>query len=454
MVQNNASRHAANGVNGNSAVNNANAIEGNQWRKWHTMQGHGFAAEDANALHDTLCGRKVEKVGVSNELNGADRIVDGVKVQTKYCRSAYDSVNAAFRNPDGSYAYEGQVLEVPSDQYEEAVKFVAEKIANGKVPGMSDPADAAKLVKKGSVTYQQAQNIARAGNIDSIWFDVKTQSIACASALGLSFVICYAYARYKGQSHGDAFRQALKQAAKSGVNAVVAGVITQQFLRVLAQRGVQVATSAVVANAAATAATQTASRTFVANLVGSRFGSSIASALGLNGARALARTNVVTGTVMTVVSSVPDAWKAANGRMSGSQLAKNVATNAAGVGAGVAGASYGAALGTAIFPGIGTVIGGLIGGLFGGTAGSVVTKKVLDVFVEDDYEAVIDAITSVTVDIAVDHSLSESQVRSAFDRISAAKLFTARFFEDAYRATKNDTARLHAYLHPRLVRYF
>lgn len=53
--------------------------------KYHTMQGHGFAAEDANALHDTLRGKSVNKVGTDNAPDGADRIVDGVSIQVKYC---------------------------------------------------------------------------------------------------------------------------------------------------------------------------------------------------------------------------------------------------------------------------------------------------------------------------------------------------------------------------------
>ena len=128
--------------------------------------GHGFAAEDANNLNDILRGKIAEVIGISNELNGPDRFVDGVFLQSKYYQSASQTVAAAFDSNTGNYRYVGQVLEVPKDQWEDCVKFMRKRIEQGKVPGKKNPADAKKIVRQGSVTYQQAKNIARAGNID------------------------------------------------------------------------------------------------------------------------------------------------------------------------------------------------------------------------------------------------------------------------------------------------
>ena len=158
---------------GYNSVLNAQATEQLQWTKYHAKQGHGFAAEDMNALCDSHKWKKVDKVGLNNELNGADRIVNGVAIQTKYCRTANHSVNAAFK--DGVYRYTGQKLEVPREQYREAVRLMAEKIREGKVPGVNDPAAAKGMVVKGKVTYAQAVRIAKAGNIDSIKFDIKSK---------------------------------------------------------------------------------------------------------------------------------------------------------------------------------------------------------------------------------------------------------------------------------------
>lgn len=252
------------------------AIDQHQMQKYHTKQGHGFAAEDANALHDVLCGRKVQKIGVSNELCGADRIVDGVQVQSKYCQTARASVNNAFGGPEGLYAYEGQVLEVPRDQYEEAVKLFAEKIRQGKVPGVTDPNQARAIVKRGHVTYQQARNIAKAGTVDSLIFDIKTQTITSATAFGLSFALSYAYSRYQGLSPQESLKIAFKTSVKSGLVTITAGVITSQVLRKVGEKTTERLTEAMVAR-----------------MVQTKLGQSIAQGLGLNAAKALSRSTLV-----------------------------------------------------------------------------------------------------------------------------------------------------------------
>ena len=177
---------------GVSSILGAQQIEANtQWVKYKCgkdgLAGHGFAAEDANALEDLLWGYDVDFVGRTNEEGGADRKVNGQFIQTKYCKTARDSVNAAFAS--GKYAYNGQILEVPLDQYEEALRIMREKIIAGQVEGVTNPDDASKIIRKGSVTYEQAKNIAKAGNIDSLIFDAKIQSITAVSAFGISFAI-------------------------------------------------------------------------------------------------------------------------------------------------------------------------------------------------------------------------------------------------------------------------
>lgn len=114
-----------------SGILNAVEIEANtQWVKYkcgkNASTGHGFAAEDANALNEWLCGYDVEQVGRNNANTGPDRITNGQEIQTKYCKTANDSVQAGF-GADGMYAYKGQLLEVPNDQYEEAVHIMEEK---------------------------------------------------------------------------------------------------------------------------------------------------------------------------------------------------------------------------------------------------------------------------------------------------------------------------------------
>ena len=113
-----------------------------------------------------------------------------MRVQSNYCQSASATVHAAFDSRSGNYRYLGQVLEVPKDQYEACVQQMRDRIARGKVPGVANPA--AALVKQGTVTYTQARNIARAGNVDCLVFDAKTQRVTATGASSVSSIITYA----------------------------------------------------------------------------------------------------------------------------------------------------------------------------------------------------------------------------------------------------------------------
>lgn len=73
-------------------------------KKFHSRQGHGFAAERANHLYDKLTGHNAKIVGDDNAKNGADRIVDGVYIQSKYCATGSRCVNECFEN-DGKGAF-------------------------------------------------------------------------------------------------------------------------------------------------------------------------------------------------------------------------------------------------------------------------------------------------------------------------------------------------------------
>lgn len=359
-------------INGVASTASTQCTNEQQWTKYHNKQGHGFAAEDANAMFDRWHGKSVEKVGLDNSLNGADRISDGVQIQTKYCADAAKSVNAAFDN--GTYRYAGMKLEVPSDQYDEAIRIMRGKIASGQVPGVSDPKMAEQMVVKGHYTYNEAVRIAKAGNLDSIKFDVQTQAVACAFACGLSFAVSYCTAKANDMSHAEALKAASKQAAKSGATTMITGVAAQQLLRTQVGRDF-----AAVATKAVKSAVQAAIKTKVGEKVVTKTAIAIAGKQTTREAanvvtRALG-TNAVVSSVVFVGTSIPDAVRLCRGKISGQEFAENTATNAAGVGGGWAGASVGAAIGSAIFPGVGTVIGGIVGGLGGGIGASFGVKK-------------------------------------------------------------------------------
>ena len=327
--------------------------------------GHGFAAEDANNINDILRGMSSKVIGTSNELNGPDRVANGVFLQSKYYRSASATVAAAFDSSSGYYRYEGQVLEVPKDQWEDCVKFMRKRIEQGKVPDTRNPADAAKIVRQGSVTYQQAKNIARAGNIDSLIFDAKTQVVTSISVFPISFAVTFAHSRWRGESVKDATIAALGCAALSGSTMILTGVVSTQLLRT----GIEAFGATSIRNGVQAIARTPAGKEVARRIATASLGKPVAGAAAVNHVSRLLRTNAITAAVAAVVTSTPDFYRAAFKRsISWQQLAKNTTINTAGVVTGTAGwiggAAGGAAVGSA-FPGIGTVAGGVIGGIAG-----------------------------------------------------------------------------------------
>lgn len=350
-----------------------------QWAKYHTIGGHGFSGEDANAMHDRLRGCRVDQCGRSNELNGADRIVNGQPIQTKYCANSARTFTSGFDTTTGQYRYTGQKFEVPSDQYAEVVQRMRQAITDGKVPGVTDPNQATNIVAKGHYTYAQAKNIAKAGTLDSIKFDMRVQASACAFACGISGGIAFIVAKCNGESTESALKIAGKAALKSGGIAMLAGVGAQQALRTtIGRNGAAAATRAIKPVMQAAMKTEIGKTVLTKTATGIA-GRSVYGAAATNVLTKAVRTNVIVSGAMAVATTVPDAIKFARGKISGAEFAENTACNVTSIGGGWAGASTGAAIGSVICPGIGTAIGGLIGGIAGGMGAAVGTKKFINV---------------------------------------------------------------------------
>ena len=364
------------GVDAASASLSTKATESTQWRKYRNPKSsHGYAAEDANALYDRLHGHKVVKTGESNDPDGPDRIVDGVRIQTKFCKDAASTIHTSFNKHTGMYRYNGQVLEVPKDQYEEAVKLMAQKISEGKVEGVTDPAQASKMVKASPYTYKQSVRIAKAGNIDSIKFDVMNQAGASLKSGAISTVTSFVDAKMRGESTVTALKSSAKQGACTAGKAMVTGVATQQILRTGAGRTVSAAAQKGIGKAIdATMKTQ-AGRKVIEKTASAIGGKAVSGAAAKQVLSRAGSTNVVTAAVSFVVSAVPDTVRLCTRKISGKEYAIRTASNGAGLAGGTGGAWAGAAIGTAICPGIGTAVGGFIGSMVGGIGGSTLVSK-------------------------------------------------------------------------------
>ena len=144
-------------------------------------RGGGYAAEYGNNAIDRLTGKKVENLAQDLEnghqkLHGADRNVNGVNIQTKYYKSASESIGAVFEHKQALYLNDDGTMmqiEVPRDQYNQAVQEMQKRIKTGQVPGETNPDNAKNYVRKGHFTYAQANNIALAGSIHGNQFSKK-----------------------------------------------------------------------------------------------------------------------------------------------------------------------------------------------------------------------------------------------------------------------------------------
>ncbi len=374
--------------------------------KFHARQGHGFAAERANNLFDKLTGHDAHIIGDDNQKNGADRILDGNYIQSKYCGTGSRCINECFENNGhGSFRYmhkgKPMQIEVPSDKYEAAVEAMKVKIERGQVPGVDDPKEAINIVKKGHFTYEQAKNIAKAGTIESLAYDSVNGIITATSSFGITALITFATSVWNGED----FNYALKTAAYSGLKVGGTAFITSVIASQLSKAGLN---SALVGSSEAVIGLMGPKASAV--LVNAfRHGSNIYGAAAMKSAAKLLRGNVITAGITMVILSSSDFVNIFRGRISGKQMFKNITNTASGLAGGTGGFLAGAAAGSAIFPGVGTLIGGLIGSVAVGSATSKVSSVVLDTFLEDDAEEMTRIIESMFTSLAFDYLLNQEE---------------------------------------------
>ena len=412
-----------------------------EWNKGRvaSMSGksHGLAAEDANTMIDRITGHDARVVGSDNALNGPDRLVDGQLIQSKYCANAHRSVMEAFGEADGNYRYidgsgNPMQLEVPKDQYLQAVQEMRQKIADGKVPGVTNPDDATKLIRKGHLTYQQAQNLCKFGTIESLTFDACTGIIVGATAGGISFVLTTALGYWQTKDIKKALRGAVYVGLQTGGKTFVAYVITAQVQRIPAVK------------------------TFLDSAININFGAhgkavkslgdGLSKMAGASKFKNAAANSAVKGAVVTAAATfvVTSAWEIGCyccGKMSGMQCFKNIVVGGAGIAGGTGAALLGAGWGTAICPGVGTVVGGIVGGLAGGSFSTWLAKLGLDNLIEDDSVAVFRLVQEQIGTIAAMFCMGQSEVDKVMNRISTYIGEKKSFVSDVYSYNKKGLGR-------------
>lgn len=413
---------------------------GSAWDANHKLfaaggQGHGIAAERGNHRLDRMMGRDAQLLGDNNAKNGADRLVQGQMIQTKYCRTAARSVGAAFDGQQGMYRYydaQGRPMqiEVPKDQYVQAVRTLEKKIEAGKVQGVTDPKEAQKLIRKGHLTYDQARNVTKFGTFESISYDIAEGVIVGAVAGGISFGVSATLFYLKTNDRRKALQVASVQAGRSFGRSLTIYVATQQLHRLhVVQRSLALIDVSGLAPS---------TRGLLAKGMG-------VSKSGLN--KAL-RGTVVSSIAVIAVTTGPDLLKLARGRISKAQFAKNLAVTSSGVVGGAAGSIVGGIVAAPLGP-VGMMVGRTAGGIIGGIVASAVSSKLMGKLVPDDKVLIIQIIQAQLEYLAIAFMLAQEEIDSVNSNLD--KVLNGKSLEVIFAAKDNRRAMANFYLKPVVV---
>lgn len=410
--------------------------------KFSARQGHGFAAELGNNLSDKVKGKNAKIVGDNNLLNGPDRMIinrDGsvIFIQTKYHATAASGIKACFDDVTGLFRYvdadgHPMQIEVPKEQYEEALQLMRAKIKEGKVPGVTNPDEAENLVRKGNITYKAARNLAKAGTMESITYDAATGVITASVTFGISAVLNYAICRINGSDREEAIKIAAEEGLHTGVLVFGTHVIASQLSKTALKDAFKTSSEALV---------KACGKNFAESLVkvagknAAEAGAEMtAKTLTATAAKAL-RTEGIFAAVAIAVFTIPDAVDLFNGRISQKQFIKNFAVTAVSIVASTAGYIGGGALGGLIVPGVGAIPGSVVGGIIGGVGGGIAADLLMDYIVEDDAEIMYALIQDRFAQNCEDYMISETEANNIINEFS--KMLNDDLFKDMYQCEED-----------------
>ncbi len=418
--------------------------------------GHGELAEEANNIVDKIQGHKAEILGRNNAKNGADRMVDGVQIQTKYYKAARGSLEACFDPKTHQYRYltdEGKPmqLEVPRDQYEQVLHGFKKKIEQGKVPGVNDPEEAKNIIRKGKLTYQQAVNLAKPGTLESVAYDAATGVVSCSCAFGFSFVATSFMTYRETKDINSAVQAGIVAGIQVFGLAFLQHMIVSQLSRTSLANTLLTPSQAVVGKLGTKA-----SATIINGLRALSGKAAVSGATASKQLTKMLRSNAITVAVTLVVFSVSETYKLIQGKSSGAQYIQNIisiVTSTAGsvagvVAAGVAAGKVAGVAGTAVAPGVGTVV-GLAGGMAGGMAVAFATNAIGDIFYEGDSVSFGRYFNAMVSCMAIEYLLDGDEVDKLLDELNNVKTEEfKRLIEETFPA-ENQEEVLRNFLTPK-----
>lgn len=417
--------------------------------------GHGELAEEANNIIDRLQGHQAEILGRDNAKNGPDRSVDGVLIQTKYYKTARGSLEACFDPSSHQYRYLTEdrtpmQLEVPKDQYQQVLRSFEKKISQGKVPGVSDPKDAEKIVRKGKLTYDQAVNLAKPGTAESLKYDAATGAVTCSCAFGLSFLATTFMAYRETRDITGAVQAGIAAGVQVFGLSFAQHMVVSQLSRTGLSNALMAPSQAVVGELGFKT-----SATIVNGLRALTGKTAISGAAASKQLAKMLRGNAVSAAVTLAVFSVPETYKLFQGKASGAQYAQNMACLATSIAGGIAGAAaagvaaakVGAVAGTAVSPGEGTIV-GLAGGMVGGTVGTVAAGVVGGILFEGDSASFGRHFNAMVSCMAVEYLLDGREMDELLAVLNCVKPEEFRTLMEETLSSRDQEAKVRAFLVP------
>lgn len=420
-------------------ISNIGAYAGKEYRKafyeengnyMNTPQAHGYAAEYASKTMDRVMGKKVvgvqEKENGHQALNGADKIVNGERVQIKFCKTSKATYENAFKN----HFYENQTIEVPRGQSSEIYEMLQKDIDAGKFEnqGIKKGTSAKEVIKiKDSVFgYDFSTRVAAAGNIQSISIDLMSGVVSAMPGASISAMIVFANAIWQGADIKSATKMAVvtsgKVIGKSAIIYTVSMQVNRQWLWKFVPTRPDKVLSTNKINPIWKVSESAAGK--IANSSAAK--SSIGQKIHLD---TLTGQKLTSGVITVAVVFGPDICSACRGKISAKQLAKNATVGAAGI--------AGAAIGQTVTGG--NPVGGVIGGAIAGT----ITKKVADNFVEDDAIQMFRILKEEFLDVVMSSYLTQEE----FNEVASNTIFAKKIpkeLRNMYKLSKEGKHRAYA----------
>lgn len=422
-----------------------------------TKTGHGIYAEEAGSILDRLAGEQSSVVGRNNAKNGPDKIVDTSPIQCKYYQQASKSVGACFkRNAQTgmmSFRYRDlngnpMKVEVPADQYAQAIECMKTRILDGQVQGVTDPNDAYHIIRKGKLTYNQALNLAKAGTIESITFDAFTGAVNCLSVFGISVLVSFSQMYWMKKDYKKAAKSAIFTGLQVYGMSFAGGIIASQLSRTSLPSTLE---------PLATEISKSISPQIVQEIVNAfRALAGKKAIYGEAAQKSFAKflgSTAITQSVMFIVFSIPDTYKVINGKLSEAQYWKNMTSLLSSfTGSIVATTTTGAVLGKKVGEKINKKAGAAIGmgaGIIGGAFCGTVAKSIGNLIYEDDAIVGARLFNCILLNQFIDNLLSPEEQDTVIKMLDDDEK-QLRKLQQNLRKSKTQEADIIKYLKPKI----